>query len=1016
MPLYFIPNEGQVDARVAFYIQGKDKSISFSSDGLTYVLTGKDRADNPSRFAVKLDLVGAATNIRPAGAEKAETVISYFKGKPEEWKAGLPTYSRIVYRDLWPGIDLSYYGTVDKLKYEFLVHPGADPSKIRLAYRGAEAVEVNDDGRLEIMTPAGGFEDEEPTGYQEIDGAPAAVSIRYRLEESNSEAFSYGFEVADYDRSRPLVIDPAVLVYCGFIGGSAADNGAAIAVDSSGNAYVTGDTQSTETTFPVVVGPDLTVSARDAFVAKVNASGTGLVYCGFIGGSSYDYGHAIAVDDEGNAYIGGSTGSNQSSFPVSVGPDLTFNSGTYDAFVAKVDASGTALLYCGYVGGSSQDRAFDIDVDDSRNAYLAGETSSTEATFPVSVGPDLTYNSGGDVFVAKVNVSGATLAYCGYIGGSGDEMGFGSIAVDDSGNAYVAGQTMSNETTFPVTVGPDLTYNGGTRDAFVAKVYASGASLAYCGYVGGSGGEEYIRGIAVDGAGQAYVAGNTNSETTFPVAVGPDLTYNGGVYDVFVGKLNASGTGFLYCGFIGGSDNDICRSVALDASRNVYLAGHTKSSEATFPVVGGPDLTFNGLTDAFVAKLNSAGTTLLYCGYIGGAGYDDFALSNAVDNSGNAYITGQTYSPQSVFPVTAGPDLTHNGGLDAFVAKISSLQKDDLLGTWAGQGVYYRNSDTGQWVQLASAATKIAAGSLDGDEIDDLIGIWPTQGGVWVRYGGDGSWALLSSTADWIEAGDMNGDGRDDLLGAWDSQGVYYRDSDTGLWVQLASPATKIVAGDIDNDGTDDLIGIWPTQGGVWIKYSDDGSWENLSSTADWIAAGDMNGDGRDDLLGAWASQGVYYRNSANGQWVLMASPASVVTTGDLDADGIDDLIGIWPTQGGVWVKYGGDDSWALLSSTADWIATGKMRAAGSLSLDEPKEWPSPERKSQNVAAERKLGGPPKNSATGPGASDFAFSRQSNLVPRSGLSSLTTRPRPPGPGEPGFRCVVQENLFPRLDK
>ena len=550
IPLYFIPNQGQMDAQVAYFIQGKDKTIYFTSEGLTYVLrersAGEEIAEktasvkerlliNPAerelrsrrdqrRYAVKLDFVGANADVRPSGEEKTGAVISYFKGKPEEWKAGLPTYSRIVYRNLWPGIDVAYYGTVDKMKYEFIVHPGSDPSLIRLAYRGASAVEVNDEGRLEVRTPIGGFEDDRPVGYQEINGDRVDVAMSYLLEvpaakesshggeEAVTKSYVYGFDVGDYDWAKPLVLDPAVLVYCGYIGGSDDDDSAGIAVDSMGNAYITGSTSSTEATFPVIGGPDLTYNGElDAFVAKVNASGTALVYCGYIGGSGYvdlvnDYGSGIAVDSTGNAYITGHTGATQSTFPVIGGPDLTYN-GEGDAFVAKVNASGTALVYCGYIGGSDEEIGHGIAVDGSGNAYVTGQTYSTEATFPVIGGPDLTYNGSYDAFVAKVNPSGTALVYCGYIGGSDWDEGSG-IAVDSSGNSYVTGETSSTEATFPVIGGPDLTHNGGTWDAFVAKVNASGTALVYCGYIGGSD-YDCGYGIAVDSSGNAYISGIT---------------------------------------------------------------------------------------------------------------------------------------------------------------------------------------------------------------------------------------------------------------------------------------------------------------------------------------------------------------------------------------------------------------------------------------------------------------------------------------------------------------------------
>ena len=243
-------------------------------------------------------------------------------------------------------------------------------------------------------------------------------------------------------------------------------------------------------------------------------------------------------------------------------------------------------------------------------------------------------------------------------------------------------------------------------------------------------------------------------------------------------------------------------------------------------------------------------------------------------------------------------EATSPGIFDTSDATFRIVIRDDFVGTWDGQGVYYRNSENGAWVNMASPATMIATGDLDGDAIDDLIGIWPSQGGVWVKYSSTGAWDMLSSTAVHIAAGDMNGDGRTDLLGTWEGQGVFYRDSISGAWVMMASPATMITTGDIDGDKTDDLIGIWPSQGGVWVKYSSTGLWARLSSTARDIAAGDMNGDMRDDLLATWDGQGVFYRNSVTGAWVMMASEAEQVTCGDIDADGMDDLIGIWPTSG----------------------------------------------------------------------------------------------------------------------
>lgn len=679
LPLQFIPNEGQTDKAVGYYVEGRDKTIYFAAEGLTFALAPSERdetalpaARSASRWVVKLDFVDARKDARPAGLERSGTTISYFRGKRQDWKAGLAACSKIIYRDLWPGIDVLYSGTVDRMKYEFVVHPGADPSRIKLAYRGAVKVALTADGRLTIQTPAGGFEDDAPVAYQEIDGARRDVPVAHAL-----DAGVNGFTIDEYDRSRTLVLDPAVFIYCGYIGGDDEDYPRGIAVDHDGNAYIAGYTRSTETSFPVNAGPDLTFNggppygvAVDAFVAKVKAGGTALDYCGYIGGSSGDSGLGIAVDGAGNAYVTGITGSAESDFPVTVGPDLTFNGGS-DAYIVKVNPSGTALLYCGYIGGSSGDGGLAIAVDALGQAYVTGVTASTEDTFPLTLGPDLSYNdypedqTMGDAFIAKVNASGTALVYCGYIGGGYDDHSCG-IAVDSSGCAYVTGYTQSRETTFPVTVGPSLTANG--ADAFVAKVNASGTALEYCGFIGGQY-VDYSYAIAVDASGCAYITGNTmNDASTFPVLVGPVLTGGGGS---FAAKVKPDGTALVYCGFIGPGTG---YGIAVDSAGCAYITGDT-GPYGTLPVTVGPDLTINGVSDAFVAKINASGTGFDYCGYIGGISAE-IGYAVAVDGSGNAYVTGTTGSPAGApwyFPAKVGPDLSHNGyanGDDAFVAKV----------------------------------------------------------------------------------------------------------------------------------------------------------------------------------------------------------------------------------------------------------------------------------------------------------------------------------------------------------
>ncbi len=396
---------------------------------------------------------------------------------------------------------------------------------------------------------------------------------------------------SDDDYVAKVKADGTGLDFAGYLGGSGNDGGSAIAVDAGGSAYLVGATDSSEATFPVAVGPDLTFNggATDAIVSRVRADGAGLVWVGYVGGSGDDQAAGVAVDAAGNAYLAGSTDSSETSFPVRGGPDLTYDGGPADAFVAEVRADGTGLVYAGYVGGSGRDGVSGLAVDPSGAATIAGTTTSTEATFPVRVGPALTYKGGAeDSYVARVRPGGAGLDYCGFIGGSDDDVGRG-VAIDAGGNAYVAGHTRSSQATFPVLVGPDLTYNGGSFDAFVAKVKADGTGLVYAGYIGGSGDFDIAQAIAVDGAANAIVAGSTtSSEATFPVIVGPDLTFNSGASgggDVFIAKVVAScdlsslPVRGLRAVRVGATRDDIALTWDADAATSRYNLWHVANKQ-----------------------------------------------------------------------------------------------------------------------------------------------------------------------------------------------------------------------------------------------------------------------------------------------------------------------------------------------------------------------------------------------------------------------------------------------------
>jgi len=688
LPPFFIENQGQLDPNVAYYLRGHERAVYFHANGLSYVLDAASAEAQHAPRTVGLDFIGARPDVHVRGEDRSPATLNYFIGSTQHHRTDVPTYGKIIYEELWPGIDVVYTAAAEHLKCEYLVRPGADPKQIRFVYRRAAAA-INDTGDLEISTPIGSFRDNAPYVYQEPNGRRAEISASYELTEKGDGPPIFGFNLGAYDSSEPLVIDPAVLIYAGYIGGAGFDEVTGVAADPEGYVYITGRTSSAEDTFPVRTGPELIYnpSHTDAFVAKLSPDGAELIWAGYIGGASQDRAHDIAVDGEGNVYVTGETFSTANpgfpglrGFPATVGPDLTYNGGDADVFVAKVNADGTGLLYAGFIGGVATDRGFGVAVDAEGSAYVTGTTESFAASFPVRVGPDLTFNGSDftvDSFVAKVAPDGASLLYAGYIGGSGFDKGH-DIAVDAEGHAYVAGSTSSSEATFPVRLGPDLTWNG-SLDGFIAKVAPDGASLAYAGYLGGSS-VDSVDAIVLGGEGSVYLAGQTRStEASFPVSVGPDLTYNGSDRrtegDAFVAKLNDQDLELDYAGYLGGSGGDAALGIAVDDAGNAYVAGITTSTEDTFSMVNGPDDSFNGgISDSFVATLAASGDRVIQLGYLGGTG-DEEATAIAVDRVGNVYIAGTTTSTEASFPVETGPYLSYAGGeSDGFIAKLQVVE------------------------------------------------------------------------------------------------------------------------------------------------------------------------------------------------------------------------------------------------------------------------------------------------------------------------------------------------------
>jgi hypothetical protein len=699
LPLYFETNRGQTDAQVKFLSRGAGYTLFLTPSKAVLVLTRQEPGDTESGkrerrtdgAVVSMAFVGANGGPHVSGREQLPGKVNYFIGNnPRKWRTNIATYAKVLYRDLYPGIDLVYHGRQGQLEYDLVIRPGADLRNIVLEFRGAERLEVDARGDLVMHTEMGAIRQRKPVVYQEINGARREIVGSYAVKGKHR----VGFKVAAYDATRPLVIDP-VLFYSTYLGGSFDDHGEGIAVDSTGNAYVTGGT--TSSNFPTTPGAYSTTFgccvgvSNHVFVTKLNPLGSApLIYSTYIGANGDDFGIGIAIDTLGNAYVTGRTGNN---FPTTPGAfQTTFGGGNYDGFVTKLNSSGSALFYSTYLGGSGDDWGVGIAVDGAGSAYVTGRTGSTN--FPTTIGAFQTAFAGGidsfatpggtDAFVTKLNPAGsAPLLYSTYLGGSANDFGNG-IAVDGLGNAYVTGY--SGSTNFPTTAGAFQTTFGGAVDAFVTKLNPLGsAPLVYSTFLGGSSGDQG-RGIAVDGSGNAYVTGFTGS-TNFPTTLGAFQTSYGGNGDAFVTKLNPAGSApLVYSTYLGGSNEDVGGGIAVDSSGNAYVTGYTFSTNfPTTPNAFQP--TSGGGPDAFVTKLNPDGSaTPGYSSYLGGSGFDR-AFGIAVDSFGNAYVTGDT---SGSFPTTPGAFQTAPGSLppapffDAFVSKIAEVNLEEC--PRSGQG------------------------------------------------------------------------------------------------------------------------------------------------------------------------------------------------------------------------------------------------------------------------------------------------------------------------------------------
>jgi len=679
LPLSFEANHGQTDGQVKFLSRTSGYSLFLTGDEAVLVLSGKKASTNRPKIegaarklhsdmvrpttggVLRMKLRNANRATKVTGVDELAGTSNYFIGKdPTKWRTNVPTYGKVKYEGIYSGIDLVYYGNQRQLEYDFIVAPGANPHRIAFDVGGAKCIRQDVRGDLVFRVGEDEIRWHKPVVYQEKDGTRQEVGAHYAITETNR----VGFELAKYDATRPLYIDP--LIYSTYLGGSTDDFGYGVAVDTAGNAYIAGLTDSIDFPTKYPLQPTFGGSNADAFVSKINPDGSALVYSTYLGGSEADAIYGIGVDSAGNAYVTGQT--NSSDFPTK--NSLQPYGGGTDAFVTEINPDGSALVYSTYLGGSSEDVGYGIAVDTTGNAYVTGFTQSTN--FPTMNPLQAAFGGLDDGFVAKINPTGSGFVYSTYLGGHAYDFGVG-IAVDNGGNAYVTGFTSSTD--FPVTPGAFQTACGVScafRDAFVAKINPTGSSLVYSTYLSGTTSDAAGSGIAVDSGGNAYVTGSTGS--TFPVTPGAFQKVCkgcGGYADrqnAFVTKLNAAGSALVYSTYLGGYGTDWGNAIAVDSSGNAYVTGLTGSK--WFPTQSPLQNHYGGKYDAFVSKFDSTGSTLVYSTYLGGIGSES-GYGIAVDSAGNAYVTGGTSSTD--FPMMNPLQRTYGGGLDdAFVAKIAA--------------------------------------------------------------------------------------------------------------------------------------------------------------------------------------------------------------------------------------------------------------------------------------------------------------------------------------------------------
>ena len=744
LPLTFERNQGQTDAQVKFVARGRGYSAFLTGGGIVLALrpTGAAPALQPgpqpkksASTVLQFKLLGATEHAVVVGEDPQPGRVNYFFGRdPAKWQRNVPTYARVRYKNVYPGIDLVYYGNHQQLEYDFAISPGVDPRRIQFEIQGARQIRTDPVGNLVLETAGGALHFQSPVVYQESGGVRIPVKGSYVVHDSSRVAF----RVDHYDSSKQLVIDP-VLVYSTYLGGSGNDQPAGIAVDNTGSVYIAGSTDSAD--FPLAALASLPTGTDHVFVAKLDPTGSNLVYADYIGGNSQDYGYALVLDSNKEVYVTGSTAS--SDFPV-VNPYQGSYPGSFNAFLTRISADGSSLQYSTYLGGNGSDLPAGIAIDHQGSVIVAGNTSSTNFPTANAYEASASANGGGLYgnygFLTKFSPDGKSLIYSTYLSGSsnvayncGGTPCWGSpysaitgLAVDSNGNAYTAGAT--NTYDFPTTPGAyqqtDSTQENGIV-GFVSKFDVSG-NLNYSTYFYESSGViTDLDAIAVDGSGSAYVTGAALSDGTFPVtstSICDPTVYGFGCDFAFVTKFDAAGANLVYSTFLGPNNGATPQAIALDVNNDAYVLASTTNNSVT--TVDGIE-PYTNESDLLLVEIDPLASTQMFATYLGASGNESPA-GMALDSNGNLYIAGATDSTD--FPVTPGAfQSIPGGGTDAFVLKIGPGSAPSVATTpgllqYAVQAIGVPSQpQTVLLRNLGSASLSIASITTTGDfgETDD---------------------------------------------------------------------------------------------------------------------------------------------------------------------------------------------------------------------------------------------------------------------------------------------------------